>query len=316
MDDFVTTLCHDIGYRPVFNHSDTSRNYFHVVILDELRYVAGFEVSQSLLFHEFSDQEYDDLDTLFRNNIWPQNQTLTTSEDILAFIRLNYPDRSPISKADRLLHYIQRQSRYDGDYVSVQDFYLQGNHQWKSLFLNDQAEFTFYLSYLIRNDFLESKEFGKEGISYVRLTVKGIEKVIEIQQTLNSKSCFVAMSFDETLRSVYEKGIHPAIQESGFESIRIDDDKAIPSDFTINDAILASIKKSKFIIADFTGHKSGVYFEAAYALGLGKKVIYTCKDTDIDKAHFDTRNYPHIVWKDAEDLKRKLIDKIEVFIKA
>jgi hypothetical protein len=59
-----------------------------------------------------------------------------------------------------------------------------------------------------------------------------------------------------------------------------------------------------------------VYFEAGYALGRGLKVIYTCREDQIDEAHFDTRNYPHILWKDADELKKKLIDKIEVFIKA
>jgi hypothetical protein len=34
----------------------------------------------------------------------------------------------------------------------------------------------------------------------------------------------------------------------------------------------------------------------------------------MSKAHFDIRNYQHIVWKESSDLKQKLIDKIEAFI--
>ena len=66
---------------------------------------------------------------------------------------------------------------------------------------------------------------------------------------------------------------------------------------------------------DFTKNKHGVYFEAGYALGRGQKVIYTCREDSIEDAHFDIRNYQHLVWKDGEDLKMKLMDKIEVFIK-
>ncbi len=88
----------------------------------------------------------------------------------------------------------------------------------------------------------------------------------------------------------------------------------IPSDVTINDAILAAIKRSKFTIADFTGHKRGVYFEAGYALGRQQKVIYTCREDDINNAHFDTRNYAHILWKEPSDLREQLINKIEVYI--
>jgi nucleoside 2-deoxyribosyltransferase len=83
---------------------------------------------------------------------------------------------------------------------------------------------------------------------------------------------------------------------------------------TINDAIIAGIKKSRFTIADFTQHKAGVYFEAGYALGRGQKVIYTCRADEIANAHFDTRNYQHIVWENSEDLKQKLIDKITAFV--
>ena len=61
-------------------------------------------------------------------------------------------------------------------------------------------------------------------------------------------------------------------------------------------------------------YKAGVYFEAGYALGRGQKVIYTCKKDDISNAHFDTRNYQHIVWETADDLKQKLIDKINAFV--
>lgn len=40
---------------------------------------------------------------------------------------------------------------------------------------------------------------------------------------------------------------------------------------TINDAIVREIKKCKFLVADFTQHKHGVYFESG--LGLQRPVI-------------------------------------------
>ncbi len=46
-------------------------------------------------------------------------------------------------------------------------------------------------------------------------------------------------------------------------------------------------------------------------MGIGIPVIWTCRDTDIKKAHFDTRQYNHIVWTDTVDLRKKLIDRIE-----
>ena len=122
------------------------------------------------------------------------------------------------------------------------------------------------------------------------------------------------MSFDSTLAEIYNKAIQPAILETGFVPFILHSEH-IETGSTINDAMIAAIKKAKFTIADFTQHKSGVYFEAGFALGRGQKVIFTCKEGDIDHAHFDTRNYQHILWKDAADLKRKLIDKIHAYIK-
>jgi nucleoside 2-deoxyribosyltransferase len=80
------------------------------------------------------------------------------------------------------------------------------------------------------------------------------------------------------------------------------------------DQIISAINDSKFLIADFTGHRQGVYFEAGYALGQEKEVIWLCRESDISNTHFDTRLYNHIVWKDAEDLRKKLEDRIAAVI--
>ena len=40
----------------------------------------------------------------------------------------------------------------------------------------------------------------------------------------------------------------------------------------IRDEIISQITRSKFLIADFTGHRGGVYFEAGLAMGLRRSV--------------------------------------------
>ena len=82
----------------------------------------------------------------------------------------------------------------------------------------------------------------------------------------------------------------------------------------ICDAIIAEIRKSKFVVTDFTGHRGGVYFEAGYALGLGLPVIWTCSKDDLDGSNFDTRQYNHIVWESDEELFEKLRRRIEATI--
>jgi hypothetical protein len=42
------------------------------------------------------------------------------------------------------------------------------------------------------------------------------------------------------------------------------------------------------LVADFTGQRGGVYWEAGFAQGLGIPVIRTCKSDELWKLHFDT----------------------------
>jgi hypothetical protein len=59
----------------------------------------------------------------------------------------------------------------------------------------------------------------------------------------------------------------------------------------------------------------GVYFEAGYALGLDRKVIWTCKEgQELTDMHFDTRQYNHILWRDAEHLENELYYRVSATI--
>jgi len=107
--------------------------------------------------------------------------------------------------------------------------------------------------------------------------------------------------------------IKDVVVNCGYQPLLIDEVN-YDSEKTINDAIISSIKESKFLIADFTGQRHGVYFEAGYALGRNRPVIYLCQFDDFRNSHFDTNHYPHIVYKDLIELKVKLEDKIKAWI--
>lgn len=123
---------------------------------------------------------------------------------------------------------------------------------------------------------------------------------------------FVAMAFAQELDSVFEDGIRQAIEtDCGFSALRIDKNHF---EEKICDRMLVEIRRAQFMVADFTFQKGGVYFEAGYALALGRPVIWTCKENDAAKLHFDTRQYPHILWSDPTDLRVKLCDRIRALI--
>ena len=64
------------------------------------------------------------------------------------------------------------------------------------------------------------------------------------------------------------KGIMPGIEDAGYKPYLVDEDEHIDK---IDDKIIAEIRRSRFIVADFThgekGARGGVYFEAGFALG-------------------------------------------------
>ncbi|RII30186.1 MAG: hypothetical protein CXR30_07640 [Geobacter sp.] len=151
------------------------------------------------------------------------------------------------------------------------------------------------------------------------LTIKGLQRAEELRSANpTSKQCFVAMWFDDSMLQGFEGFIAPAIEETGYEAFIIpmkehNDD--------ITDHIIAEIRRSKFIIADFTGHRGGVYFEAGFAYGLGLPVIWSCREDWFNpvkdssrRIHFDIDHYNFIVWKDGEDLKEKLRNRIRATI--
>lgn len=152
---------------------------------------------------------------------------------------------------------------------------------------------------------------GGGGARFV-VTVKGWEQFTPpLGGALAVAQCFVGMSFHPSLNPVYDEGIRPAIIECGFDPVRID---LVHHNEKICDLILAEIRASRFMVADFTLQRAGVYFEAGFAMGLGRPVIWMCREDDFANTHFDTRQYNHIVWADPPDVRQKLSDRVRATI--
>lgn len=123
---------------------------------------------------------------------------------------------------------------------------------------------------------------------------------------------FIAMWFDDSMDSALG-AIEQGIQAAGYAALRIDRKQ---HNNKIDDEIVASIRRSKFLVADFTKHRGGVYFEAGFAKGLGLEVFWLCREDHIEELHFDTRQYPHIKWHDNKlpELTKALKDRVEATI--
>ncbi|HKM53308.1 MAG TPA: hypothetical protein VJY33_07830 [Isosphaeraceae bacterium] len=209
-------------------------------------------------------------------------------------------------KTRRLLHSIATKSEFPGRTIE-----LVPQRDYPLVFGRNDDELIFFLEHLEELGWL--KREAETGSTSCMITAVGWTE-IETHKAANIESdkAFVAMSFDPSMIDAYEQGIKPAIEvEAGFRSIRVD---AVEHTGKIDDRIIAEIKESRFLIADFTGHRGGVYFEAGFAMGMGLPVIWACREDEFNKVHFDTRQYNHIVWREPNELREKLALRIRATV--
>jgi len=140
---------------------------------------------------------------------------------------------------------------------------------------------------------------GNFEIMPLQLTIDGWVRFEELKRgTSTTRSAFMAMQFgDQQLDAFYRDHLRSAVAATGFELRRVDEEQ--PAGL-IDDHLRVKIRQTRFMIADLTHQNRGAYWEAGYAEGLGKPVIYTCrKDVFEDKTlgtHFDTNHHLTVVW--------------------
>ena len=175
-------------------------------------------------------------------------------------------------------------------------------------FSQDFTEVRYLLDVLSKKNMIEVFE------SRVRcqLLLDGYVAVDElIRKKESSGNGFVAMSFDEALNEAYTRGFQVGIMNAGYNPVRVDKSEHINR---IDDEIITQIKSADFVVADFTGHRGGVNFEAGFALGLNLPVIWTCHKDHMKDLHFDIRQYNTIDWDDIDELSKRLQFRIEATV--
>ncbi len=141
---------------------------------------------------------------------------------------------------------------------------------------------------------------------------QGIMQLEEIKMTATASSQgFIAMWFHDDMNAACHEGFEKGIERAGYDPRRVDQVEHINK---IDDEIIAQIKASKFVVADFTGHRGGVYFEAGFALGLDIPVFWTCRQDNMDDLHFDIRQFNCINWETPAELAERLSKRIEAVV--
>jgi hypothetical protein len=134
------------------------------------------------------------------------------------------------------------------------------------------------------------------GNSDMTLTFEGWSRYEQLRRGAPiGRKAFMAMQYrDATLDQIVNDHFRPAVEATGFILRRLDDE---PRAGLIDDRLRVEIQAARFLIVDLTHGNAGAYWEAGYAEGLGKPVIYTCEQSRFEEAsHFDTNHHLHVLW--------------------
>ena len=124
---------------------------------------------------------------------------------------------------------------------------------------------------------------------------------------------FLAMKFDDPDLNLFVKDVvKPAVKENiGYNLIDMRDRRKAG---IIDEIMRRRIRDAKFVIVDLTHDNSGAYWEAGYAEGLGKQVIYICEKKKFadKKTHFNTNHCMTVLWSrdDDEGFRQELTEII------
>lgn len=187
-------------------------------------------------------------------------------------------------------------------------------------FLRDENELSREAQDFIRGIKLQGEAFNRceNLVALLRQLYKRKYDSVTLPPIKKHNQIFVAMMFSSDTDSIYENVYKPVVASLGYLALRIDEKQFNGS---IIGEITTEIKDSLALIADLTGNRGGVYYEAGIARGLQLcnhpiKLIFTCsqKFFKSEGVHFDVKGDNIIIYSDENDLKAKLTARLQVVL--
>jgi hypothetical protein len=232
--------------------------------------------------------------------------------DQLESWRLEDPLPSPFEQIDRLILWIGEHQPSASESAQVP---MDEVSAWIGLPVSRRSgnpAFGWLITQQEVIDLVETRGDDQKGVLALRLKMTGWARYEELtRRKVESQTAFMAMQFDEEIFRVVSECFKPAVAATGFELRTLADGQGAG---LIDDQLRIALRRAKFVVADLTHNNNGAYWEAGFAEGLGRPVIYTCRKTEWEerKTHFDTNHLVTIVWDTANlgNAAQKLTDTI------
>ena len=158
----------------------------------------------------------------------------------------------------------------------------------------------------------------------VSLTLAGWQKYEELQRSVkDSRKAFVAMEFpnpDKTTvnyffqNTLLDKYLVPAAKKAGYDLANAL--RSEPKAGNLHARLEVEIRAARFVVAELSHQNNGAYWEAGFARGLGKPVIYMYNKVigKSDRPHFDVGSDLYVPWE--QDTPEKAAEELKAVIRA
>jgi nucleoside 2-deoxyribosyltransferase len=180
------------------------------------------------------------------------------------------------------------------------------NKNWPA---QDQLEASQFIEdYLQTEGYVKSLYDSGTHLQFL-LTNKAIETFGLKNDSKETRDAFLALKFQANEERI--QAIEKIVGECDYHIRPM-------SEYETNNWIMPelfhAIKTARFVIVDFTLPCDGAYYEAGYAEALGKNVIHLCQEDAFKQVHFDIAQKSTIVYKDYDDLAKKLTARIKATV--
>lgn len=230
-----------------------------------------------------------------------------------------YP-RNISKRIDMILNNLASMGKYIGAGIKIEE----DPKSYAHIFFTDNLDYALaerntFLNMMRNQKLINTNDILLDGPIYLSLELLGLQRIDELNRdsVLHGQG-FIAMRFSPDMNDI-KNAIKKAINGAGYLPRIMDESH---HNGQIVPEMLYQIRTSDFLIADLTGNRGGVYFEAGYAKGLNKEVIITVNESILNKEeelsikerknvpHFDIAQYNHVRYTTPENLTERLLERI------
>ena len=143
----------------------------------------------------------------------------------------------------------------------------------------------------------------------ISLSLAGWEQYeAERRGQMSGQDGFLALKFNEPDLDDFVKDVLKPTVEENF-GCNLYDMRDVSQAGVIDNIMRVRIRDARFVIAELSHGNQGVYWEAGFAEGLGKPVVYICEASKFKEIHFDANHCTTVKWSadESEKFKRELV---------